>query len=216
MEIKKKYLSKYLHQIAIEQIAEEYVQKGYKVNREENLGKYRADLIVRKGSEQIVIEVKTHTMSQEKKERIAGIADYIRNLGNYKFLAVIATPPKEKKLEIEDIESLISYFIHTDLPSELDELSTHTRPDEVFDVDIDEININGENIFVKGKGVVSVKLQYGSDGDQDNDNGFVTLDNFPFDFNITLAYNAEKKLEIIDVEKLDVDTSSYYENDNNN
>jgi hypothetical protein len=98
------------------------------------------------------------------------------------------------------------------LPSELDELSTHTRPDEVFDIDIDEINISGENIFVKGDGVVSVELQFGSDGDQDKGDGLKSYDNFPFDFEIKLAYNSKKELEIIEVDKFNVDTSSYYDN----
>lgn len=212
MEIKKKYLGKYLHDIAIEQIAEDYIQKGYQVNREERLGKFQADLVARKGEDQIVIEVKAGKMTPDRKQKIAGIADYVRSLGNYKFLVVIATPPKEKKLEIEDIETLISNYIHNDLPSDLDELSSHTRPDEVFDIDIDEINISGENIFVKGDGVVSVELQFGSDGDQDKGDGFKSYDNFPFDFEITLAYNSKKELEIIEVDKFDVDTSSYYDN----
>lgn len=212
MEIKKKYLGKYLHDIAIEQIAEDYIQKGYQVNKEELLGKFQADLVARKGEDQIVIEVKAGKMTPDRKQKIAGIADYVRSLGNYKFLVVIATPPKEKKLEIEDIETLISNYIHNDLPSELDELSSHTRPDEVFDIDIDEINISGENIFVKGDGVVSVELQFGSDGDQDKGDGFKSYDNFPFDFEITLAYNSKKELEIIEVDKFEVDTSSYYDN----
>lgn len=211
MEIRKKYLGKYLHDIAIEQIAEDYLQKGYTVTKEEKLGKFQADLIVRKGNDQTVIEVKAGKMTPDRKKRISEIADYIRNLGGYKFLVVVATPPKEKRLEIEDIEILITNYIHTDLPSELDELSTHTRPDEVYDVDIDEINISGENIFVKGDGVIGVELQFGSDGDQDKGNGFKNYDKFPFDFEITLAYNSKKELEIIDVDKLDIDTSSYYD-----
>lgn len=212
MEIKKKYLVKYLHDIAIEQIAEDYIQKGYQVSKEERLGKFQADLVARKGEDQIVIEVKAGKMTPDRKLKIAGIADYIRSLGNYKFLVVVATPPKEKKLEIDDIETLITNYIYSDSPSELDELSTHTRLAEVFDIDIDEIKISGENIFVKGDGVVSVELQFGSDGDQEKGDGFKSYDNFPFDFEITLAYNSKKELEIIKVDKFDVDTSSYYDN----
>lgn len=212
MEIRKKYLGKYLHDIAIEQIAEDYVQKGYSVSREEKLGKFEADLIARKGNDQIVIEVKAGKLTPERKKRISEIADYITSQGGYKFLVVVATPPKEKKLKIEDIEILISTYINNDLPSELDELSTHTRPDEVYDVDIDEIKITGQDIFVKGDGVISVELQFGSDSDQDKGDGLKNYDKFPFDFEITLAYNSKKELEITEVEKLNIDTSSYYDN----
>ena len=52
MEIKKQYLQKYLHDIAVDQIAEEYQQKGYSITKEEQVGKkYRADLIARKNDE---------------------------------------------------------------------------------------------------------------------------------------------------------------------
>ena len=213
MEIKKKYLSKYLHDIAIEQIAEDYIQKGYSVTKEEALGgKYYADIVARKNQEQIVIEVKTGKLNAEKKEKIANLADYVRSLGGYKFVIAIATPPKEKKLEIAELEQLITNYFHQDLPSELDSLSTHTRPDEVSDIDIDEINISSKSIFIKGNGVVSVEMQFGSDSDQNNDDGFKINDNFPFDFALTLGYNDENKLEIVDVQKVEIDTSSYYEN----
>ncbi len=214
MEIKRKYfLGKYLHDSAIEQIAEEYTQKGYQVSKEEKLGKYEADLIARKGNENVVIEVKAGKLTPEKRKQIANLADYINSLGGYKFRVVVATPPKEKKLKIEELEVLLTHYILNDLPSELDELSSHTRPDEIFDIDIDEISITGENIFVKGDGVISVELQFGSDSDQDNGDGHKSYDNFPFDFEITMGYNSKKKLEIIEVDNFKVDTSSYYDNE---
>lgn len=212
MEIRKKYLGKYLHDIAIEQIAEDYIQKGYTVSKEEKLGKFEADLIARKDNEQIVVEIKAGKMTPDKKRQIAGIADYVRNLGGYKFLVVVATPPKEKKLEIDDIDTLINNYIHSDLPSELDALSTHTTPDEVYDIDIDEIKISGESILVKGDGVISVELQFGSDGDQDKGDGFKNYDKFPFEFEIILEYNLMRQLEITEIHKLYIDTSSYYDN----
>lgn len=214
MEIKRKYfLGKYLHDSAIEQIAEDYIQKGYQISREEKLGKYRADLIARKGNESIVIEVKAGKLTPDRRKQIANLADYINSLGGYKFRIVIATPPKEKKLEIEELEVLLTHYILNDLPSELDELSSHTRLGEIYDIDIDEINISGENIFVKGDGVVSVELQFGSDSDQDKGDGHKTYDNFPFDFEITLGYNSRKELEITEIDKFEVDTSSYYDNE---
>jgi len=106
----------------------------------------------------------------------------------------------------------MSDYIHQNLPSELDKLSIHTRPDEVFDIDIDDISISGENIFVKGDGVISVEMQFRSDRDQGDEDGLKTFDKFPFDFEVTLTYKSKqdkKELEIIKVEKLDIDTSSY-------
>jgi hypothetical protein len=210
MRIQKKYLRKYLHDIAIDQIAEEYRDKGYTIAKEEMLGKFRADLIAIKDNEKIVIEVKTGKMDSSQKEQIAGIADYIRNKEGYKFLVAVATPPKEKAIEIENIEALITDHILSDLPLKLDGLSTHTRPDEVSDIDIDEVSISGTDISVKGNGVIDVELQMGSDGDQDKGHGFKTSDKFPFEFAITLERdNVNTGLKIKKVDALEVDTSSY-------
>jgi Holliday junction resolvase len=208
MEIKRKYFDKYLHSMAIDQIAREYSEKGYTVSAEQNLGKYKADLIAKKENETIVIEVKSGKMTPEKKKTIKQLGDYVQKQGNYRFLVAIATPPKEKKLEIENIEKLLFDYVLSNLPDELDELSTHTRIEEISDVDIDEIELSENLIFVKGSGVISVELQFGSDGDRDRDFGFKNFDNFPFVFELTLEYKREK-LQIVEVGKFKVDTSSY-------
>lgn len=211
MEIKKQYLQKYLHSIAIEQIADEYTQLGYVVSKEERLESFQADLIARKGGETIVIEVKSGKMTPQKKKAIIEIGNYVRNQGDYKFLVVIATPPKEKKLKVIDIEQLLFDYFSTNFPDELDSLSTHTILENITDIDIDEISINRESIFVKGNGVVEIELQYGSDGDQCRGDGYKNHDNYPFKFAITLEYDEKYKLKIKDVEELEVDTSWFYE-----
>ena len=213
MEIKKRYLQKYLHDIAIEQIAEEYEQKGYSVSKEEKLGKYNVDLIARKNNETIVIEVKSGRMTPERKQQITEVGNYIRKHKNYKFLVVLATPPKEKKLEISDIEDLLTQNLSEDFPSKLDQLSTHTRLEDVTDVDIDEISIDGSSIYVKGDGVVNVQLQYGSDGDQKSGDGSKSYDSFPFDFEIKLEPDAEHRLRITARDSLEIDTSAYDDNE---
>src|SRR5688572_23652933 len=126
MEIKRKYLQKYLHNIASEQVVSEYRDKGYFVSTEERIGKFHADIVARNDNETIVIEIKTGKLTSEKRESIAGIADYIRQQGNYKFLIIAATPPKEKKLEILNIEQILSDHFLNSTPDKLDELSTHT------------------------------------------------------------------------------------------
>lgn len=213
MEIKKQYLQKYLHDIAIEQIADEYQKKGYAVSKEEKLGnEYQADLIVRKGNETIVIEVKSEKMSEQRKKEIANLANYVRKQENFKFFVAVATAPKEKKLQITQIEDLLTENMIEDFPEELDRLSTHTRIEDVTDVDIDIISIDGKEIFVSGDGVVNVELQFGSDGDQSAGDGFKTHDSFPFDFEIVLEYDTELNLKITDIREIEIDTSSYYGN----
>lgn len=214
MEIKKQYLQKYLDKIAIEQIADEYQAKGYSVSKDEKLGKgFPTDLIARKGNETIVIEVKTGKMSPDKKQNMSDLANYIREQGDYKFLVAVATPPREKKLEISGIEVLLTQIIQNNFPSDLDQLSTRTCLEDITDIDIDEISIDGSAISVSGSGVLNVELHFGSDGRHNEDDGFKTHDSFPFDFKVTLESDAQQNLNIINVDMFKVDTSSYYGNE---
>jgi hypothetical protein len=211
MEIKKQFLQKYLHSIAIDQIADEYSTKGYKILKEERIGDFQADLVAKKQDETIIIEVKTQKLSREKKQAIIKIGDFVRQHKNFKFLVIIATPPKEKKLSIDNIENELLNSFMDSMPDELDMLSTHTTIEEITDVDIDEINIDNQYVFVKGAGVVNVLLQYGSDGDQDRDDGFKTYDSYSFNFDVTMEYIKNKGFEIIELNDIDINTSSFYE-----
>ncbi|WP_308132009.1 hypothetical protein [uncultured Flavobacterium sp.] len=209
MEIKKKYIEKYLYSIALDQITDEYQKKGYKIFKGEKIANFNVDLIAKNDFETIVFEIKTNKLTKEKKKSIIKIGNYIRKQKDYRFLIIIATAPKNKKLEIENIESeLFNCFIE-DIPDEVDMLSTHTFIEEITDVDIDEIIIDNQYLFIKGDGVVSIQLQYGSDGDQKRDNGYKMYDNFPFDFDVTMEYIKNQGFKIIEVNDISVDISSF-------
>jgi hypothetical protein len=212
VEIKRKYLHKYLHELAIEQLSDEYRQNGYAVSTSEKLGSYETDFIARRSDEVIVIEIKTGRLTPERRKQIAALADYVRSIKKgYKFFAVVATPPKEKKLEIDNLSTLLTSYLIEHLPNELDELSTHTRIESVSDIDIDELTIEGDKVYVVGDGAIDVELQIGSDGDVRTDYGFVSHESFPFTFSIVLGFTRELKLEVEEFEELEIDTSSLYE-----
>ena len=211
MEIKRNIIQKHLHDIAIDQLSEEYVSKGYSVAKEVKFQNFVADLIATKGNETLILEVKTGKMTPQKRDAILKISEFVRQKENHKFKLVVATPPKDKKIEIFDIEEIFSKHFLEDFPSELTELSTHTRLVEVSDIDIDFLMVTHEaEILIKGKGVISVELQYGSDGDQSKGDGYKSTDSFPFEFDIVLAYDAKKKLIIDEIIELEVDVSSFY------
>lgn len=211
MEIKKKYYLKYLHEIAVEQLIEEYSSKGYKITKEKKIGDFIADLFVENEYEKIIIEVKTSKLTPSFKEKIKEISK-IANSQGYKFLIINANPPENKKISIDGIEEIFTEHFIYDLPSELDSLSTHTRINEVSSIEIDNIEIYNNIINISGFGAVSVNLQYGSgsDSDQDNDIGGSFNDRYPFTFDVNLKIH-NNKLTIDDIELLDVDTSSFYE-----
>jgi len=211
MEIKDKYLNRYFHDIAMEQLYDEYTQMGYIVHKNHRIGSYEADIIAEKDNEKIVIEIKSGRMTPDKKQRLADLANYVRSQGDYKFMVVVPTPPQKKQLEVENIEQLLLTDIIHNLPNELDQLSTHTSPDEVYEVDIDEIKIDEDSVFIKGDGTISVNLDYGSDSDDLIADGYAASDSFPFSFTANLTYDERtKKFEIEDAD-INVDTSSFYE-----
>lgn len=212
MEINKQLLYRNLHFLAIEQLAEEYTEMGYKVEKGSKIGKFQTDLIAIKDDEKIVIEVKAGRMDISKKKELAKLADYINSLGGYKFKVVIATPPKEKNIQISEFEDMIFESLINDLPPELDELSTHTTIETVSDVEIHDLIIHRKNdINVIGQGVVEVRIQFGSDGDARRGDGHFQYESFPFDFDLYLSYGSDGKLNINENANIDVDTDSYYE-----
>ena len=209
MEIKREYLDKYMDSVAIDQIADEYSNKGYRISKGEPIGNAQADLIARKDNETIIIEVKSGKMTPQKKAAIAEISNLVKKKDNYKFFVVFANPPKKKHLEVSNIDKLLENYMTDYLPEELDQLSAHTRINEVTDISINEIKVQQDgSIFVNGNGIVNATLQLGPGKEQDNIE-FKTGDNFSFDFNIILQQDEHKKFTISEVMELNIDTSSY-------
>ncbi len=209
MEIRQQYLQHYLHDIAIDQLMADYKTKGYQVTKEEKVGDYRADLVARKDGEVVVVEVKTGKMTAQKRRQVAEIGDFVRTQKNYKFLVVVATPPKPKRIEIPNLDQLFCSYLISNFPDDLNRLSSHTRIVDVSDTLVDEVIVNDDgSIAAKGSGIVDVELQYGLDND---DNVTITKDAFPFSFEVVLKYNEHQELFLADAKIMKIDVSSFYE-----
>lgn len=207
MEIRQQYLQRYLHDIAIDQLVADYQAKGYQVTKEEKIGKYQADLVAKREGEVIVVEVKTGRMTAQKRRELTEIGDYVRTQKNYKFLVVIATPPKPKKIDVPNLDQLLYDYLVDHLPNQLDQLSSNTRITGVLDAVVNELTVSDDgSIVAKGSAIVEVELNYGSKDDQTQ-----TGDSFPFDFRIILKYNLSQELFLDEAENIDFDTSSFYE-----
>lgn len=209
MEIRQQYLERYLHDIAINQLVADYQAKGYQVAKEEKIGDYRADLVAKKGDEVVVVEVKTGKMTPQKRKQVAEIGDYVRTRKNYKFLVVIATPPKPKRIEIPNLEQLLVSYLIDNFPENLDVLSSHTRITDVPEATVDELTVTQDgSIVAKGNGTVEVELHYGSG---DDGNRTEMEDTFPFNFEVVLKQNINQELYLVEAKLIEVDTSSFYE-----
>ncbi len=207
MEIRQKNLQEYLHDIAIDQLIDDYTSEGYTMTREEEIGPFRADLVARKGEETIVFEIKTNKLNPEKRERIEKLSDLIKELG-YKFKIILATPPQKKSIEIGSIDQMIyEAVLDGTMPDKLEALSTRTMVSNVSDVDINKVEINEQGkIAVAGDGIIEVLLQWGRRDDEASMN-----DSFPFTFTAILQWDNEGGLSLEKLTALEVDTSSFYE-----
>lgn len=205
----KDYLIKNFEKSTLEQIADDYREKGYTIKRGERVGPYKVDLLATKDDETIYIELKTHSENPEAKRRIKAMMDYLKkNEPNAKFIVAISRIPELKKIEFDEIETVLSDFFTTNVPSDLDILSTHTRIDEVHDVNINAISIQQGNFYITCNGMVDVSLQYGSDSEQEIEDEPMRI-SFPFKFKGTIGYNG-KYYSVEDYNELNIDTDAYY------
>lgn len=95
---------------------------------------------------------------------------------------------------------------------EVDILSTHSTIEEYSLQDLTIERITDRDLKCDVQGIVKVRLQYGSNYDIRNDDGYVTDMSFPFNSSFTCTLT-EEDIEnyIIEQDSIDVDTSSFYE-----
>jgi len=204
MRFKEKNIRKYLHDLTVDQLEDDYLANGWKISREEKIGGFAADLVVRKQNKTIVFEVKVGNVAGRKNEEIEKLSEEIKKLG-YEFRLVIPSPPKQREIEFIGLEQLLMDEMINDFPSELDELSSDTTIEEVSDIEIEELIISNTNdISVKGSGVVSVSLSYGGV------DGSVSDDSYPFDFDVVVSSDG-KSFTLLEAGQIKVDTSSFYQ-----
>lgn len=203
------YLIRNFERSTREQLADDYREKGYAIKMDAKIGDYRVDLVATKGDETIYIEIKTHSENPDAKRRIKAMADYFKTVPNAKFIVVVSRIPEFKKIEFDDIEPVLTDYFMQEFPSDLDELSTHTRIDEVHDVSISEISIEAGNLIIICTGMVGVTLQYGSDLDQEPGDEPIYM-SFPFNFRGTICYDG-KNYNVEHCDKLEIDTDAFYE-----
>ena len=203
------YLIKNFEQATLEQLADDYREKGYTIKTDAKVGPYRVDLAATKGDETIYIEIKTHTENPDAKRRIKVMADYFKTVPNAKFIVVVSRIPEFKTIEFDGIEPVLTEYFTHEFPSELDALSTHTLIDEVHDVSISEISIEDGNLYITCNGMIGVTLQYGSDLDQEEGDEPMGM-SFPFKFKGTISYDG-KNYNVEDCDELEIDTDAFYE-----
>lgn len=207
MKIDKNYLKKYYHFAAVDQLGNLYKKRGYEVTVEERIGNYRVDMVARKGDSILFFEVKTDDVRAKTKARIREEGKYLKEkYPNSKFLLVAVRYPDEDTIVIENIENILyDFLVGNGIPSDLDELSTHTVIENIEDVSINSVEITKDSISIECEGRVGVQLNYDN---RESDASFSM--SFPFTLRGVLEYN-NGDLAMVDLVYFKADTSEFYE-----
>ncbi len=112
------------------------------------------------------------------------------------------------ELEASLSESLAHLFV-SDFFDDLDELSTHTRPQDADGISVEITSIAEDGVHFSGSGRVYCDMQFGSDGDCRRGDGLEWEDSFPFTFSGTSPLSDPFRPEV-GVSDIAIDTSSYH------
>ncbi len=212
MKVLSEPLVQYLEESKLEELQREWEEKGYQVSREGTVGGLRADLVAKRNGETVVFEVKTASSLAQSRDAISQLARVAAEQPNTTFHLVVANPPRQKTIEIENLPDILLDALKDKLPSELDGLAPNPFPeslpsiDSVNDTEISDIRIRSQRIQVLGDGIVRVSWRYPTDsvkGLEGKGDLLIAVDTFLFEFDVLLDHS----LALQAVNCLKVDTS---------
>jgi conserved hypothetical protein len=112
----------------------------------------------------------------------------------------------------DSIDKELLEKMYMDTCDEVDILSTHSTIEDYSILDLKMKGIADKKLTYAIEGSVKVHLQYGSDYDNKNDNGYETDESFPFSGSFTCTLTGQGinnyKIESCNI---DIDTNSFYE-----
>lgn len=197
MEIRKNILLKHLEQAAIEQVAIEYEEQGYKIAK--SYLDFGADLIVQKEKEIIVIEIKVGKWDNQKRQAVKKMRNRAVHELGAKFNLVFVNIPDEPKIEVEALENIFFELLPEHFIDKFSSIATHFWPDEIYDISFESISVQKDGIDIVGNGMITLGLQYGSDNDYKRGDGLHFTESYPFYFSLALNHNLKIK-EVYEIE----------------
>ena len=107
-------------------------------------------------------------------------------------------------------EEMVSQFYY-ETHDEIDILATHHEVLGYLVTSLTQLAKDDETITMKADGFVSVRLQYGSDGDMRRGDGYETKIKLPFTSTFVANYKNQDGDIHIESAKVDVDNDSFFE-----
>lgn len=210
MEINKQILSKYYGKAAVEQLVQQYSLEGYEILHQKEIDGIQTDLIVKKGDETIIFEVKAGDWNFQRRNQIKKLRNFVVHNMNAKFKLVLVEIPQEPEIIVTQIENLIPDLLIEKFNNEFDRLATHYSIYETSDINYRKLLIDDDEIMVQGTGMVTLELQYGSDRDVKDDMGLISYQSFAFSFSLKLNVD----YEVVDILELEIDDPDFESDDN--
>ena len=203
MELERRYKIMAYERAAFEEMKERYQKQGYEIRTDYKLGDFHVDLFCEKGNLRFAFDFKARKrLNHARIEAMRKIA----NENDIHFRVVIVRIPVDKHISVEGIEETLEQHFITEMPSDLDSLSTHTRVVEVEQVVLTSIELKSlEEIEISGNSDVVVDLCF------DNDDDHCDTESYPFTFKGVWSFNDNRELELKELYELKFDTSSYEE-----
>ncbi|MAQ95404.1 MAG: hypothetical protein CMM84_18000 [Rhodothermaceae bacterium] len=183
MQIQSAILARHLHDAAIEQLASDYESRGYSVEVEANFDGVRVDLIARRAEEVIVFEVKAskgldHAVDSARK------ASHVADQLGAQFRLVLVGVPEPVEIEIEPVRDALQELAENKVADQLAGEASHFHSLYVEDIEYEAVRIQDDEVEVRGRAVLSLVLQYGSDGDVRRGNGLERGASYPIRFHL--------------------------------
>ena len=203
MEVERRYKIMAYERAAFEEMKERYQKQGYEIRTDYKLGDFHVDLFCEKGNLRFAFDFKARKrLNHARIEAMRKIA----NENDIHFRVVIVRIPVDKHISVEGIEETLEQHFITEMPSDLDSLSTHTRVVEVEQAVLTSIELKSlEEIEISGNSEVVVDLCF------DNDDDHCDTESYPFMFKGVWYFNDNRELELKELYELKFDTSSYEE-----
>ncbi|HRG89426.1 MAG TPA: hypothetical protein PLW44_10430 [Chitinophagales bacterium] len=116
------------------------------------------------------------------------------------------------KIELEEhIDKVVMEHTIEETFDDIDILATHHNIEEHETTSYTITHIDSKDIFIEASGILSVRLQYGSDGDLAKGDGVEMNTSFPFDCHLQIIINEDFSKSEYKALTFNVNTDDWYE-----
>lgn len=179
------YLEKYLYESALAETSDKYTHLGYQVVRAPQVEDISADLLATKDGKDVYFTISVGKVTEEQKQNIMRIKKFIRSK-NAEFRLIHVATPQKPQLQIDNLKEILYDYLLENPPGIVDTLSTNTHITDLSNVEVTDLEIKANRLYVCGICSLTLSLHYGSASDLKNDLGFRTTETYDAEFDMEM------------------------------